>query len=159
MADIPMSIQDRELQKFVNCPPDSGQVAVRNKICSSASDPVYVTIVDGDLASSNPIFFDDQRDSNNGVEQSIFNLIVPAATTYMISKLYVNCRLRSKWRLELNGSIIASGGTGAGFIKDEFSWVPQRNAVAGDNIELIIEVFNGQPIDSVSSHLMAYAIT
>lgn len=70
---IPCSRNDREINKFVECPTDSGDVAVRTKICQDTGETLNVSI-------------------NSPDTPKIYNLSAPTARTEVSHVLSTNTK-------------------------------------------------------------------
>lgn len=114
--------------------------------------PIGVYLVEGQPGTA---FFQDVDDTTSaGTTKTLFSFSVTASTKMLLKRLYVSCRQSVKFSLEVDGTSYGTIRTGPGKTDGVILWDPDREAVAGETIELIADQSHG-PATDVEAHFMA----
>lgn len=95
---LPCGIHKLENEKFVECPEDSGQVAVRVKVCDQ--DPVEVEFPDPDYINT----FDSVSSVASGSLVDVVTYTVPAGKLFKLSVIEASGCNVSEYTVDIDGN-------------------------------------------------------
>lgn len=124
--------------------------SIASSISSSAGNP---------LTSGASLFRDFTGITNPGTEEEVISETVSVGKAVRLLQAFVTCRQEGKWRLLIDGSEVASGRTGAAVANSHFSWLPYREASAGQVVSLRFLVSDSnKPATDLEAYLQAREI-
>ena len=152
----------------IDLDPCQGTLVLENaKFAKNSDGKVVVRVADDDAlavlqqilgelggAVGTKFFAEDARATTVGVEQTTISETVPVGKTRSISKVVVTCRQSVKYQVFIDGVVVGSGRTSAAKHTDAFTWLPTRDASAGQVIEVKVLQTYG-PASDVETYLMA----
>ena len=104
--------------------------------------------------SGTPFYVDVTGTTTPGTEQTIMDFTVGAGKTRNLSRLNGSLRQPSFYKVEIDGSIVGTGFTGAANIQPAYEWNPRRPATAGKNVKVKLKQISGSPACDFGFHLM-----
>lgn len=107
------------------------------------------------LTSGSAYFKEVQTTTTAGVEQDLINETVSAGKKVLLLQSFITCRMEGKWRILIDSDEIASGRTGAAVANSDFSWLPYRQASAGQTVTVKFLARSGSPSADVEAYLQA----
>jgi hypothetical protein len=132
---LPSTQQTREYNKFVECPVDSGQPAVRTKICQDENESIKVEI---GVSGVEIVEFQEIFGVAGLATETILNYTVAAGKILTLVMCDVSGDNRGIYRVEKNGSTIGKKRTYYTNYDNSFSFASIK-LVAGDNLKVIVE--------------------
>lgn len=105
---IPCDRIQREHDSWVECPEGSNLPARRVKVCSSGSDPVFVTFT---TPGQTKIIADDHAGVTAGTEQIVVTYTVPAGKSFFLNEVAGSSCNWTKFWVEIDGARVKTKRT------------------------------------------------
>jgi hypothetical protein len=98
-------------------------------------------------------FFDDERASTPGSEQTLVSESVPVGKKWTLYQLQLNSSRDAKIQVKIGSTLVGSGTIGAGDNNLFFSWFPGRPMAATETVTVLYDQNSSTPTTTVRAHL------
>lgn len=125
----------------------------------SGSNPFPVYILDAGGGGTPRVDLAEDT-TTPGTPQTLISEVVPAATTRNLDSIQVKLGQDASWRLEVAGTLVASGRTGPAHKESYFPFPFPQPMTAGQTYELILTQRSGSPAnEDVEAYIFSTDVT
>jgi len=155
LADISSLLMD-DSRPLGNTQDVFNKRALHVKIGNSSSEAVPVSISE----IGTPFFVDAPAQTTTpGTEQLLLTTTNAANETLYLKKIDVICRTEGTFKCKIDGSIVASGRTGAAKPTALFVWQITRQVSPSSTFEIYFTARTGAPASDVEAYLQGTKVT